>query len=69
MVYIILGGKHEKNYRRLKAKQTGTYTDKLGNRAIKKLDPSFDFEVKEIVTKGDRILDVTLSKVGEKDYL
>jgi hydroxymethylbilane synthase len=33
---------------------------------LKKLDDSFDFEVKEIVTKGDRILDVTLSKVGGK---
>ena len=33
---------------------------------LKALDPSFDFEVKEIVTKGDRILDVTLSKVGGK---
>lgn len=33
---------------------------------LKQLDPSFDFEVKEIVTKGDRILDVTLSKVGGK---
>ncbi|MFE8703421.1 hydroxymethylbilane synthase [Cytobacillus sp. FJAT-54145] len=33
---------------------------------LKKLDPSFEFEVKEIVTKGDRILDVTLSKVGGK---
>ncbi|UII55068.1 hydroxymethylbilane synthase [Cytobacillus spongiae] len=33
---------------------------------LKKLNPSFDFEVKEIVTKGDRILDVTLSKVGGK---
>ncbi|MDE3839798.1 hydroxymethylbilane synthase [Bacillus methanolicus] len=33
---------------------------------LKKLDPSFDFEVKEIVTKGDKILDVTLSKVGGK---
>ncbi|MFL6558820.1 MAG: hydroxymethylbilane synthase, partial [Bacillus sp. (in: firmicutes)] len=30
------------------------------------LDPRFDFEVKEIVTKGDQILDVTLSKVGGK---
>ncbi|ALC89772.1 porphobilinogen deaminase [Bacillus sp. FJAT-18017] len=28
--------------------------------------PSYEFEVKEIVTKGDRILDVTLSKVGGK---
>ncbi|MED3623657.1 hydroxymethylbilane synthase [Bacillus thermocopriae] len=33
---------------------------------LKKLDPRFDFEVKEIVTKGDKILDVTLSKVGGK---
>ncbi len=33
---------------------------------LKALHPSFDFEVKEIVTKGDRILDVTLSKVGGK---
>jgi hydroxymethylbilane synthase len=33
---------------------------------LRKLDSSFDFEVKEVVTKGDRILDVTLSKVGGK---
>jgi hydroxymethylbilane synthase len=33
---------------------------------LKNLDSSFDFEVKEILTKGDRILDVTLSKVGGK---
>lgn len=33
---------------------------------LKKIDPSYEFEVKEIVTKGDRILDVTLSKVGGK---
>ncbi|WP_042354880.1 hydroxymethylbilane synthase [Bacillus rubiinfantis] len=33
---------------------------------LKKLDPSFEFEVKEIVTKGDKIVDVTLSKVGGK---
>ncbi|KQU59409.1 porphobilinogen deaminase [Bacillus sp. Leaf406] len=33
---------------------------------LKALDPSLDFELKEIVTKGDRILDVTLSKVGGK---
>lgn len=30
------------------------------------LNGSFEFEVKKIVTKGDRILDVTLSKVGGK---
>lgn len=33
---------------------------------LKKLDDSYEFEIKEIVTKGDRILDVTLSKVGGK---
>lgn len=33
---------------------------------LKKIDSSFEFEVKEIVTKGDKILDVTLSKVGGK---
>lgn len=33
---------------------------------LKKLGAPFEFEVKEIVTKGDRILDVTLSKVGGK---
>lgn len=33
---------------------------------LRKLDPNYDFEVKEIVTKGDRILDVTLAKVGGK---
>jgi hydroxymethylbilane synthase len=33
---------------------------------LKKINPSYDFEVKEIVTKGDKILDVTLSKVGGK---
>lgn len=33
---------------------------------LKSLGLPFEFEVKEIVTKGDRILDVTLSKVGGK---
>jgi len=33
---------------------------------LKKLDDSFDFEVKEIMTKGDQIVNVTLSKVGGK---
>lgn len=33
---------------------------------LRKLDLPFEFELKEIVTKGDRILDVTLSKVGGK---
>lgn len=33
---------------------------------LKKSGLPFEFEVKEIVTKGDVILDVTLSKVGGK---
>jgi hydroxymethylbilane synthase len=33
---------------------------------LKALGAPFEFEVKEIVTKGDKILDVTLSKVGGK---
>ncbi|WP_110927103.1 hydroxymethylbilane synthase [Bacillus massiliglaciei] len=33
---------------------------------LKELGVPFEFEIKEIVTKGDKILDVTLSKVGGK---
>ncbi|MBM4762462.1 hydroxymethylbilane synthase [Bacillus sp. B15-48] len=33
---------------------------------LKSLGAPFDFRVEEIVTKGDKILDVTLSKVGGK---
>ncbi|MCA0986243.1 hydroxymethylbilane synthase [Guptibacillus algicola] len=33
---------------------------------LKEINPDVDFEIKEIVTKGDKILDVTLSKVGGK---
>ncbi|WP_047758120.1 hydroxymethylbilane synthase [Geobacillus sp. ZGt-1] len=33
---------------------------------LKRLGAPFTFEVKEIVTKGDRVLDITLSKVGGK---
>ncbi|MDQ0256486.1 hydroxymethylbilane synthase [Evansella vedderi] len=33
---------------------------------LKALDTGYEFEIKEIVTKGDQILDVTLSKVGGK---
>jgi hydroxymethylbilane synthase len=33
---------------------------------LNQLKLPFEFEIKEIVTKGDRILDVTLSKVGGK---
>lgn len=45
--------------------QTGHVIDAL--KAIcKTYQLPFDFEIKKIVTKGDRILDVTLSKVGGK---
>ncbi|MCA1057856.1 hydroxymethylbilane synthase [Rossellomorea aquimaris] len=54
---IIVGSRRSK----LALTQTNWVIDQL-----KALDPSFDFEVKEIVTKGDQILDVTLSKVGGK---
>ncbi|KHE72989.1 hydroxymethylbilane synthase [Halobacillus sp. BBL2006] len=33
---------------------------------LKNIDPSYEFEIKRITTKGDKILDVTLSKVGGK---
>jgi hydroxymethylbilane synthase len=54
---IIVGSRRSK----LALTQTNWVIDQL-----KKLDDQFEFEVKEIVTKGDRILDVTLSKVGGK---
>ncbi|MDR7237423.1 hydroxymethylbilane synthase [Neobacillus drentensis] len=54
---IIVGSRRSK----LALTQTNWVMDQL-----KKLDPRFEFEVKEIVTKGDQILDVTLSKVGGK---
>ena len=54
---IIVGSRRSK----LALTQTNWVINKL-----KELDPSFEFEVKEIVTKGDQILDVTLSKVGGK---
>ncbi|TMU85725.1 hydroxymethylbilane synthase [Bacillus sp. BHET2] len=54
---IIVGSRRSK----LALTQTNWVIDQL-----KALDPSYEFEVKEIVTKGDQILDVTLSKVGGK---
>jgi hydroxymethylbilane synthase len=54
---IIVGSRKS----RLALTQTNQVIDQL-----KKLSPETEFEVKEIVTKGDRILDVTLSKVGGK---
>ncbi|MBT2656842.1 hydroxymethylbilane synthase [Bacillus sp. ISL-18] len=54
---IIVGSRRSK----LALTQTNWVIDQL-----KKLNPDFEFEVKEIVTKGDKIQDVTLSKVGGK---
>ncbi len=54
---IIVGSRRSK----LALTQTNWVIDQL-----KALDPTYEFEVKEIVTKGDQILDVTLSKVGGK---
>lgn len=45
--------------------QTGQVIDDL-KRLAKEHGLDYDFTVKKIVTKGDRILDVTLSKVGGK---
>lgn len=54
---IIVGSRRSK----LAITQTNWVISKL-----KELGAPFEFEVKEIVTKGDKILDVTLSKVGGK---
>ncbi|MBS4173727.1 hydroxymethylbilane synthase [Bacillus sp. FJAT-49736] len=54
---IIIGSRRSK----LALTQTNWVKDQL-----KKLGVPFEFEIKEIVTKGDQILDVTLSKVGGK---
>lgn len=54
---IIVGSRRSK----LALTQTNWVIDQL-----KKQNVPFEFEVKEIVTKGDVILDVTLSKVGGK---
>jgi hydroxymethylbilane synthase len=54
---IVIGSRRSK----LALTQTNWVIDQL-----KKLDLPYEFEIKEIVTKGDKILDVTLSKVGGK---
>lgn len=55
---IVVGSRRSK----LALTQTNWVIDQL-----KKLGgDQFEFEVKEIVTKGDKVLDVTLSKVGGK---
>ena len=45
----------------LELTQSQQFIDKL-----KFIDPSLDIEIKEIVTKGDKIVDKQLSKVGGK---
>lgn len=35
---------------------------------LKEIEPDLDIEIKEIVTKGDKIVDKQLSKVGAKDF-
>ncbi|ODG90325.1 hydroxymethylbilane synthase [Gottfriedia luciferensis] len=54
---IIVGTRRSK----LALTQTKWFVEKL-----KEVAPDYKFELKEIVTKGDVILDVTLSKVGGK---
>lgn len=57
MKKIIVGSRKSQ----LALTQTNWVIDRL-----KSLNLPYEFEVKEIVTKGDKILDVTLSKVGGK---
>jgi hydroxymethylbilane synthase len=54
---IIVGTRKSK----LALTQTKWFVERL-----KEVAPNYEFELKEIVTKGDVILDVTLSKVGGK---
>ena len=54
---IIVGSRRSK----LALTQTNWFIQQM-----KDMGAPFEFEVKEIVTKGDQILDVTLSKVGGK---
>lgn len=54
---LIIGSRRSK----LALTQSQQFIDKL-----KFIDPSLDIEIKEIVTKGDKIVDKQLSKVGGK---
>jgi len=54
---LIVGSRRSK----LALTQSQQFIDKL-----KLIDPSLDIEIKEIVTKGDKIVDKQLSKVGGK---
>ncbi|MDU3186283.1 MAG: hydroxymethylbilane synthase [Staphylococcus epidermidis] len=57
---LIVGSRRSK----LALTQSQQFIDKL-----KFIDPSLDIEIKEIVTKGDKIVDKQLSKVGIPDGL
>ncbi|WP_347862642.1 hydroxymethylbilane synthase [Salimicrobium sp. PL1-032A] len=54
---IVIGSRKSQ----LAIKQTEWVIDQL-----KRIDPSYEFEIKRISTRGDEILNVTLSKVGGK---
>ncbi|UOQ46237.1 hydroxymethylbilane synthase [Halobacillus salinarum] len=54
---IVIGSRKSK----LAITQTEWVIDQL-----KKADPSYEFEIKRISTKGDQVLNVTLNKVGGK---
>lgn len=54
---LVVGSRRSK----LSLTQSRQFIDKL-----KAIDPSLEIEIKEIVTKGDRIIDKQLSKVGGK---
>ena len=54
---LVVGSRRSK----LALTQSQQFIDKL-----KKIDPDLDIEIKEIVTKGDQIVDKQLSKVGGK---
>ncbi|MDU3556963.1 MAG: hydroxymethylbilane synthase [Staphylococcus epidermidis] len=55
---LIVGSRRSK----LALTQSQQFIDKL-----KFIDPSLDIEIKEIVTKGDKIVDKQLSKVGQNE--
>ena len=57
---LVVGSRRSK----LALTQSKQFIDKL-----KAIDPSLEIEIKEIVTKGDRIVNQQLSKVEEKAYL
>ncbi len=57
---LVVGSRRSK----LALTQSQQFIDKL-----KAVEPNLEIEIKEIVTKGDRIVDKQLSKVGGKGLL